>query len=794
MYMSIDRAARKETLRRPGLPTCFLLLAFGAWAGGAAAAPSIEFTHVPAYGVTTDTALTGRVADVDPTLYHVAVYIFVGDNWWTKPSFAVPAADIAGDSTWAVDLLGANDPYATEIAAFLLPKAVAPPLADAAADLPAVPQAVAGIRIARGPTPRAVLFAGLPWAIKRRDFRAAPGPNYFSDLPEDIWGDADGLHLTVKQKGSLWYCTEAVLTRSFGYGTYIIQTHGRLDTLDPRIIAGMFTFDLTAHDLASREMDFEFAQWDSATDGTNAQYVMQPCSDPWMSPRATRYTINLSDAASSMTHFMIWSPGKVSFKSYYGDYLNDPNPPVEKLAANWMFADGSVPTPGREQFRINLWLMSGLEPRFGGGAQFTVTGFRYTSAVETTPAYLQFTNQPATVTTNMPDFPICCYFDAADSATVNGADVAPLLSNGGFRKNVSLHGGANAFRVVAYRAGQPVATYDKTVTYEPGLSTENRMLLYHAETSGTIVIDPNGGYVLGLMPGIIITAVSHDGRWLVDKNGRVYDASSHRDTGDPLDTDLMECRPVFSFDDQWCYYQNRKAAFSNRSAWTPFPANIDNRYALLVRPKYLTAAREIYFDTVDLSNDTIAGRFTAPTMTRPLWGDSAIDPSGRLALMSSFGYAAGALDIADVGTTAITRLDSLSDYMGEIAFTRDGRKALVGSYGNSYSGRGGVYVVDLETRRILTAYPQFGGASVVLDPNRVYVTSRFADHFGDGRVVWGMPSRRGVDVLQWTDGGTRLDLEKTFFLASTYPPYSTGGNLLLKRSYRNSVRRWSVYR
>jgi hypothetical protein len=60
--------------------------------------PLIEFTFIPSYGSSLN--LEGRVSNVDPDSYKVAVYIFIeGAGWWTKPYFAQPLTPIQSDST-----------------------------------------------------------------------------------------------------------------------------------------------------------------------------------------------------------------------------------------------------------------------------------------------------------------------------------------------------------------------------------------------------------------------------------------------------------------------------------------------------------------------------------------------------------------------------------------------------------------------------------------------------------------------------------------------------------------------
>lgn len=97
--------------------------------------PTIEFTHIPAYGSTED--LRGRVLHVNPADYRVAVYINVNGGWWTKPTAATPLVVISPDGTWVCDVTtGGDDIHATGIAVYLVPRTYTPPLMSGGAMLP----------------------------------------------------------------------------------------------------------------------------------------------------------------------------------------------------------------------------------------------------------------------------------------------------------------------------------------------------------------------------------------------------------------------------------------------------------------------------------------------------------------------------------------------------------------------------------------------------------------------------------------------------------------------------------
>ena len=155
-----------------------------------------RFVDIPEYGTTAN--LRGHAGSYNPDDYMVAVYIRVEGGWWTKPTFASPLTSIDSDGSWTCDITtGGNDIYASEIAAFLLPIGIDAPKSSGSTQLPDIPEAVEFITFNRLTEAREISFAGLDWTVKRTDFQAGPGPNYFSDDYDKIWTDSEGLHLTM---------------------------------------------------------------------------------------------------------------------------------------------------------------------------------------------------------------------------------------------------------------------------------------------------------------------------------------------------------------------------------------------------------------------------------------------------------------------------------------------------------------------------------------------------------------------------------------------------------------------
>jgi len=106
--------------------------------------PGIEFTYVPPIGSFED--LRGRITGgYNPENLAVAVYIKVGEGWWTKPYWDSPLTYPNRDGTWVCDITtGGIDETATEILAFLVWRTTTVPLA-AGSSRPEIPDALAWV-------------------------------------------------------------------------------------------------------------------------------------------------------------------------------------------------------------------------------------------------------------------------------------------------------------------------------------------------------------------------------------------------------------------------------------------------------------------------------------------------------------------------------------------------------------------------------------------------------------------------------------------------------------------------
>lgn len=367
-----------------GRVKCFVIecCLLGIMTGSSWAAPIVQITSLPAYGV--NGSMQGVVSGVtDFSAYRVAPYIQIeGSGWWTKPTAELPTVPINPDGTFSANVTtGGIDNRATIYYAALVPAETTPPIALGVANMPVLNQVASA---AKEQYSKTVRFAGYDWAVKESPQPVGPGANVFSNAPSNVWVDSQGLHLRIDQHDGKWWSSEAFLTKSLGYGTYTFQTKGPVDQLDPNVTFGAFTWDAYGNETsgasANREIDFEDGRWGKAAETTNAQEVVQPYTT---AGNLHRYTMPTLGAESIMTRSFTWKPGEVDFKATMGEdafsqiidqwnYVQDPS------------ANHYVPTSGNERIHLNLWLNNvdqgdvGLPaPALGQPVEVLITNFHF---------------------------------------------------------------------------------------------------------------------------------------------------------------------------------------------------------------------------------------------------------------------------------------------------------------------------------------------------------------------------------------------------------------------------------
>jgi hypothetical protein len=237
---------------------------------------------------------------------------------------------------------------------------------------------------------RTIQFAGRTWEV-RTGF-GQPGPNFWSDSPQNVWVDGEGkLHLTLKRVSGIWRCTHVRTAEPTRYGMHRFYMSGPVDVLDRNVVFAPFLY---AND--STEIDMNFSRWGWAT-GSNLQYVVQP--GPYLQgDNINAFSFRLNGASS--THYIDWSSSHIRFKSVQGHYQEPPDSSF--LIQEWTYSGSRNPreTSGLSA-QLSLWLIDGRPPTDGREVEIIITGVDLPSptTVAETPAeiptqYLLLQNYP----------------------------------------------------------------------------------------------------------------------------------------------------------------------------------------------------------------------------------------------------------------------------------------------------------------------------------------------------------------------------------------------------------------
>lgn len=236
-------------------------------------------------------------------------------------------------------------------------------------------------------------FSGMQWEIKHSSQLLGPGPNYFSDHPNDVWiDDQDYLHLSVHQRNNTWVSTEVVSVDTFGYGTYVFTLEGNPTNIDPNIVVGLFTWDNnTFQEQANSEVDIEFAKWGVDTVQNTLQYGVQPIAfGDYNAERVDKPTVSSTNWIGVSTHAFTWTDTLITWQSWVGNqYKNGPplaewsfnldNPARIKYEGENQSDPVIIPAPGNTtNARMNLWLLTGPEgPEYGFGHEIIIQKFQF---------------------------------------------------------------------------------------------------------------------------------------------------------------------------------------------------------------------------------------------------------------------------------------------------------------------------------------------------------------------------------------------------------------------------------
>lgn len=216
--------------------------------------------------------------------------------------------------------------------------------------------------------PNTINFSGYTWWIENTNNQLAhPGPNYWSNSPQNVWVDTNGfLHLKITYINGKYICPEVTCTKTLGYGTYTFYLASRIDRFDKNIVAGLFARIDDNH-----EVDIEFSKWGLAN-YQNSRYTIQPA--PYVENQ-NKHTFNTVLYGDYTTQYFKWTQSGVYFASVGGHYQPGTEPAgnvIQSYTLNRQVSAAGV------KAHINLWLYQGMAPSDGSQPELVIKSFQYT--------------------------------------------------------------------------------------------------------------------------------------------------------------------------------------------------------------------------------------------------------------------------------------------------------------------------------------------------------------------------------------------------------------------------------
>ena len=217
----------------------------------------------------------------------------------------------------------------------------------------------------------AVTFAGQVW-----DVHTGEGPLKAEFDRCNVRLDANGslLNLRIVCVGGRCTSSEVATRRRYLFGSFQVQTLGRIDQLHPGVVFGIFTYPGATKD-GTREIDIEYARYGQPK-APLANYVVYPdvALDNYRN-EARSLESPLTNA--SATHRFTWRRTSVFFQSVNGHTDGD-----RGEAACWIFrppnSDIRRIPQAAAPLLLNLYPYDAA-PLPEGEYQITITAFNYTA-------------------------------------------------------------------------------------------------------------------------------------------------------------------------------------------------------------------------------------------------------------------------------------------------------------------------------------------------------------------------------------------------------------------------------
>jgi hypothetical protein len=192
--------------------------------------------------------------------------------------------------------------------------------------------------------PRGFLLWDHPWLVKSFCGEpTGPGMNRFADDSLNVSVAGDTLRLRMTNRGGEWYASEIYSAGYLGYGMFQFQVEGRVDLLDPNLVASGFILR-PLHDRSRR-----------------ARHRVRAAGRPRGAERAVRRPARLGapllhDGGRRPEHAHgALAPDRIEFSCRQGAPRRAGRP-----IASWTFTVApAIPSPDFERMRFILWRLEG---------------------------------------------------------------------------------------------------------------------------------------------------------------------------------------------------------------------------------------------------------------------------------------------------------------------------------------------------------------------------------------------------------------------------------------------------
>ncbi|MEW6600679.1 MAG: glycosyl hydrolase family 17 protein, partial [Nitrospirota bacterium] len=402
---------------------------------------------------------------------------------------------------------------------------------------------------------------------------------------------------------------------------------------------------------------------------------------------------------------------------------------------------------------------------------------------------IDFFSLPQLTVTNISTYIVAGSTEPDNEVWLNGSmlPAAAMDAAGNFAIAVPLTEGDNLLTLVIESGGTVISTGEKTVRFDPGFATGSKRLIYVDSVDvgsgvpalpGTIVIDLDNDTLLGLINDKHVVGISPDGSEIYTSDKTVISTDTHQTLRTlPFTNYIPGNGFVVSPDGTRLYSRNERLDVQSNTLLENLPIDITTGSSWLGAPvpggpAISSDDRKIYCCKNLKIIDTVENTYIETGISNLCWGgspclsDISITKDESMILLSEYSYGNGKLYAYDAETyLPVSGTGGLGDYVGEIEYSRDGQRAIVGSAGNpAWATDGRISVLDLNGPGILSqTFVPLADNIAASGYNEFFVSSGEMDLF----------NRLGIDVYVLEPSG-KLVRTKTFFLGINGFQTSTG--------------------